>query len=62
MCRYQCKKPGIRKNQVNIIVPVESVTVKCQQRALKKWKSMKFKEFRMILLKKFSKLQKYTVK
>ena len=56
MCRYQCKKAGIRKNQVNIVVPVESITVKCQQRTLKKWKSMKFKEFRMILLKKFREL------
>ena len=41
---------------LGVLALYQNHIIKCQKRTLKKWKSMKFKEFRMILLKKFSEL------
>ena len=60
MCSYQCKKSRIMKSQVNIITSKETHKVLINYPKEMKIYKLSNKEFRIILLRKFSEIQEYT--
>ena len=60
MCRYQCKKSRITKDQVNIIPSKETKKAPKTDPKEMELYELPNKEFIIILLKKFRELQEHT--
>lgn len=60
MCRYQCKESRITKNPVNTTPPKETNKTSITDAKGMAIYEMSDKEFRIVLLRKFSELQENT--